>query len=84
MPGLGRYAGYTQGTSEYSVKSLTEREAAKMLPARSPLYSAPAPAANPYQTLPYASYRRPPGPTGPAGQFRTFGREQPDLLGDSR
>ena len=24
--GLGRYAGYTQGSSEYSVKSLTERE----------------------------------------------------------
>ena len=28
---LGRYAGYTQGSSEYSVKSLTEREAAKLL-----------------------------------------------------
>ena len=28
---LGRYAGYTQGNSEYSVKSLTEREAAKLL-----------------------------------------------------
>ena len=27
----GRYAGYTQGSSEYSVKSLTEREAAKLL-----------------------------------------------------
>ena len=28
---FGRYAGYTQGSSEYSVKSLTEREAAKLL-----------------------------------------------------
>ena len=28
---LGRYAGYTQGSSEYSVKSLTDREAAKLL-----------------------------------------------------
>ena len=28
---FGRYAGYTPGSSEYSVKSLTEREAAKLL-----------------------------------------------------
>ena len=38
--GLGRYAGYTQGSSEYSVKSLTDREAAKIIdPSRVHLFS---------------------------------------------
>lgn len=73
--GLGRYAGYTQGSSEYSVKSLTEREVqgkAEQGPMRAPLYSPHSlnrgkggsagdggGNSNPYSALPYATYRRP-------------------------
>jgi len=100
--GLGRYAGYTQGSSEYSVKSLTEREAAKIIdPARVHLYSPhslhnkrndkkgniTADTNNPYETLPYATYRRPDPKTHPLNaypsntleysqQFQTFGRHE--------
>ena len=38
--GISRYSGYTQGSSEYSVKSLTEREAATIIdPSRVHLFS---------------------------------------------
>ena len=115
--GLGRYAGYTQGSSEYSVKSLTEREvhpqqggpgkkvAGEQGTMRTPLYSPHSLSrpgkggghhhgnnksgeANPYSSLPYATYRRPaPGvppsfaspPTANdfnSHHFQTFGRHE--------
>jgi len=101
--GLGRYAGYTQGSSEYSVKSLTEREAAKIIdPSRVHLFSphslhskqsdqkvniTTTDASNPYEALPYATYRRPNPKTHPltaypsntleySQHFQTFGRHE--------
>ena len=115
--GLGRYAGYTQGSSEYSVKSLTEREVhpqqqqqqhagkknGEQGTMRTPLYSPHSLSrpgkgghhgnhksgeANPYSSLPYATYRRPapsvppsfaPNPTANdfnAHHFQTFGRHE--------
>ena len=113
---MGRYAGYTQGSSEYSVKSLTEREVhpqhqpgkkggGDQGTMRTPLYSPHSLSrpgkgghhhgnnksgeANPYSSLPYATYRRPapgvppsfapPPPTSNdfnSHHFQTFGRHE--------